>query len=129
MFAEIKEKDDGYKKFIEQSGMYLKLGVHDDSTNRAKVAELLHDHTSKSGDEQISFKRYVDRMNELQNIIYYNTGESIAAVSSSPVLEASRKQDPEMTDRMDPIEDYGAQQLKDFDGNKLKPTIEKEAED
>ena len=64
-------------------------------------------------------------MKELQNDIYYNTGESMAAVSSSPVLEVSRKQDPDVTDRMDPIEDYGARQLKDFDGNKLKPTTEK----
>merc|ERR1711913_227158 len=56
MFAEIAEKKDDYKKFYEQFGKCLKLGVHEDSTNRTKVAELLRFHTSKSGDEQISFK-------------------------------------------------------------------------
>merc|ERR1739848_585 len=84
MFAEIAEKKDDYKKFYEQFGKCLKLGVHEDSTNRTKVAELLRWHTSKSGDEQISFKEYIDRMKEGQNDIYYITGESIAAVSSSP---------------------------------------------
>merc|ERR1712217_54181 len=60
MFAEIAEKKDEYKKFYEQFGKCLKLGVHEDSTNRTKVAELLRFHTSKSGDEQISLKEYVD---------------------------------------------------------------------
>merc|ERR1719487_1728365 len=61
MFAEIAEKKDDYKKFYEQFGKCLKLGVHEDSTNRTKVAELLRFNTSKSGDEQISLKEYVDR--------------------------------------------------------------------
>merc|ERR1719240_490181 len=84
MFAEIAEKKDDYKKCYE-------LGVHEDSTNRTKVAELLRFNTSKSGDEQISLKEYVDRMKEGQNDIYYITGESIAAVSASPFLESLRK--------------------------------------
>merc|ERR1712194_1002507 len=46
MFAEIAEKKDDYKKFYEQFGKCLKLGVHEDSTNRTKVAELMRYHTS-----------------------------------------------------------------------------------
>merc|ERR1711959_580275 len=91
MFSEIAEKKDDYKKFYEQFGKYLKLGIHEDSTNRAKIAELLRYQTSKSGDESISLKEYVDRMKEGQNDIYYITGESVAQVSSSPFLENLRK--------------------------------------
>ena len=36
-------------------------------------------HTSKSGEEQISFQEHVDRTREGQNDIYYINGESIAA--------------------------------------------------
>merc|ERR1712190_346360 len=120
MFAEIAEKKDDYKKFYEQFGKCLKLGVHEDSTNRTKAAELLRYHTSKSGDEQISFKEYVDRMKEGQNDIYYITGESIAAVSSSPFLETLRKKGLEVLYMVDPIDEYAVQQLKEFDGKKLK---------
>merc|ERR1711930_36812 len=122
MFAEIAEKKDDYKKFYEQFGKCLKLGIHEDSTNRTKVAELLRFHTSKSGDEQISLKEYVDRMKEGQNDIYYITGESIAAVSSSPFLEALRKKGLEVLYMVDPIDEYCVQQLKEFDGKKLKST-------
>merc|ERR1712048_423467 len=120
MFAEIAEKADDYKKFWEQFGKCLKLGVHEDSTNRTKVAELLRFHTSKSGDEMISFKEYVDRMKEGQNDIYYITGESIAGVSSSPFLENLRKKGLEVIYMVDPIDEYSVQQLKEFDGKKLK---------
>ncbi|CAE7281024.1 HSP90 [Symbiodinium sp. CCMP2456] len=113
---------DDYKKFYEQFGKCLKLGVHEDSTNRTKLAELLRYHTSKSGDEQISLKEYVDRMKEGQNDIYYITGESIAAVSSSPFLETLRKKGIEVLYMIDPVDEYSVQQLKEFDGKKLKST-------
>merc|ERR1711930_8062 len=122
MFAEIAEKKDDYKKFYEQFSKCLKLGVHEDSTNRTKVAELLRFHTSKSGDEQISLKEYVDRMKEGQNDIYYITGESITAVSSSPFLETLRKKGLEVLYMVDPVDEYAVQQLKEFDGKKLKST-------
>merc|ERR1712176_369466 len=122
MFAEIAEKKDDYKKFYEQFGKCLKLGVHEDSTNRVKVAELLRYQTSKSGDESISLKEYCDRMKEGQNDIYYITGESVAAVSSSPFLENLRKKGLEVLYMVDPIDEYGVQQLKEFDGKKLKST-------
>merc|ERR1739847_39590 len=112
MFAEIAEKKDDYKKFYEQFSKNLKLGVHEDSTNRTKVAELMRYHTSKSGDEQISLKEYVDRMKEGQNDIYYITGESIAAVSSSPFLETLRKKGLEVLYMVDPIDEYAVEELK-----------------
>merc|ERR1711957_164702 len=122
MFTEIAEKKDDYKKCYEQFGKCLKLGVQEDSTNRTKLAELLRFNTSKSGDEQISLKEYVDRMKEGQNDIYYITGESIAAVSSSPFLESLRKKGLEVLYMVDPIDEYAVQQLKEFDGKKLKST-------
>merc|ERR1711881_541940 len=122
MFSEIAEKKDDYKKFYEQFGKNLKLGVHEDSTNRTKIAELMRYQTTKSGDETWGLKEYVDRMKEGQNDIYYITGESIAAVSSSPFLECLRKKGLEVLYMVDPVDEYAVQQLKEFDGKKLKST-------
>merc|ERR1711964_364451 len=120
MFNEIAEKKDDYKKFYEQFGKNLKLGIHEDSTNRNKIADLLRYQTSKSGDESISLKEYCDRMKEGQNDIYYVTGESVQQVSSSPFIEALRKKGFEILYMVDPIDEYCVQQLKEYDGKKLK---------
>merc|ERR1712193_352747 len=128
MFAEIAEKKDDYKKFYEQFSKCLKLGIHEDSTNRTKIAELLRYQTSKSGDEMISLKEYVDRMKEGQSDIYYMTGESVAQVSSSPFIETLRKKGFEVLYMVDPIDEYCVQQLKEYDVKKLK-SIAKEGLD
>merc|ERR1711900_41347 len=90
------------------------------ATNRAKIADLLRYQTSKSGDESISLKEYCDRMKEGQNDIYYVTGESVAQVSSSPFIETLRKKGFEVVYMCDPIDEYAVQQLKEYDGKKLK---------
>merc|ERR1719231_689811 len=120
MFNEITEKKDDYKKFYEQFSKNLKLGIHEDSTNRNKLADLLRYQTSKSGDDVISLKEYCDRMKEGQNDIYYITGESIQGVSSSPFIEMLRKKGYEVIYMIDPIDEYCVQQLKEYDGKKLK---------
>merc|ERR1712193_259124 len=120
MFAEIAEKKDDYKKFYEQFGKNLKLGIHEDSTNRSKIADLMRYQSSKSGEDLLSLKEYVDRMEEGQNFIYYITGESLAAVSSSPFMESLRKKGMEVLFMVDPIDEYTVQQLKEFDGKKLQ---------
>jgi len=120
MFTDIAEKKDDYKKFYEQFGKNLKLGIHEDSTNRAKIAELLRYQTSKSGDEMISLREYVDRMKEGQKDIFYVTGESVAAVQASPFIENLKKKGYEVIYMVDPIDEYSVQQLKEYDGKKLK---------
>ncbi|CAD7976563.1 unnamed protein product [Amoebophrya sp. A25] len=120
MFAEIAENSEDYKKFYEQFSKNLKLGIHEDGTNRNKIAELMRYQTSKSGDDNVSLKEYVDRMKEGQEDIYYITGESVAGVSASPFIETLKKKGLEVLYMVDPIDEYCVQQLKEFDGKKLK---------
>ena len=120
MFAEIQENQEDYKKFYEQFSKNLKLGIHEDSANRSKLSDLLRFHTSKSGEDLISFKEYIARMKEGQKDIFYITGESRAQVANSPFLEALKKRGLEVLYLVDPIDEYMVQQLKEYDGKKLK---------
>ncbi|XP_072172614.1 heat shock protein 83-like [Diadema setosum] len=119
LFQEISEDKDNYKKLYEQFSKNLKLGIHEDSQNRSKIADFLRYHTSHSGDEMSSLKEYVARMKENQTQIYYITGESKEQVANSPFVERVKKRGFEVLYMTEPIDEYCVQQLKEYDGKTL----------
>merc|ERR1712118_610131 len=102
LFGEIQENAEDFKKFYEQFGKNVKLGVHEES-----------------GNEQTSLKDYISRMPESQKDIYYITGETKKAVETSPFIEKCKKRNYEVLFMVDPIDEYCVQQLKEYDGKKL----------
>ncbi|KAG8561691.1 hypothetical protein GDO81_015443 [Engystomops pustulosus] len=119
LFTELAEDKENYKKFYEHFSKNIKLGIHEDSTNRKKLSELLRYHSSASGDEMISLAEYVSRMKENQKHIYYITGETKEQVAHSAFVERLRKHGLEVIYMTEPIDEYCVQQLKEFDGKTL----------
>merc|ERR1712025_1401935 len=119
LIEELSEDKDNFKKFYEQFSKNLKLGIHEDSTNRKKLAGYLRYYTSASGDDLCSLSDYVSRMKENQKDIYYITGESKEVVAASAFVERLKKRGLEVVYMTEPIDEYVVQQLKGFDGKNL----------
>ena len=119
LMEELAEDKDSWKKFYEQFAKNIKLGMHEDTTNRKKLSGFLRYHTSASGDEQCSLGDYVSRMKENQKDIYYITGENREIVAQSAFVERLKKRGLEVIYMTEPIDEYVVQQMKEFDGKNL----------
>merc|ERR1712238_129071 len=116
LIEDLAEDKESYKKLYEQFGKNLKLGIHEDSTNRKKLADFLRYPSSNSGDDVTSLKEYCSRMKENQKDIYYITGESKDSVQNSAFVERVKKRGFEVIYMVDPIDEYSVQPLKEYEG-------------
>merc|ERR1712190_202030 len=96
-----------------------KMGCYEDDSNRSKLSKLLRFRTTKSDDKEISLDKYLDRMQESQESIYYMSGDSIETMKKAPALQIFKKKDLEVLMLPDHLDEPCLQKLADYEGKKF----------
>merc|ERR1711997_732260 len=116
------KKDDDEKswtKFWKEFNKNLKMGCYEDDSNRSKLSKLLRFTTTKSEGKQISLDKYLDRMQESQESIYFMSGDSIDTMKKAPALQMFTKKDLEVLMLDDHLDEPCLQKLADYEGKKF----------
>merc|ERR1711937_661858 len=100
-------------------GKNLKMGCYEDDSNRSKLSKLLRFTTTKSEDKEISLDKYLDRMQESQESIYYMSGDSMDTMKKAPSLQIFLKKDLEVLMLSDHLDEPCVQKLADYEGKKF----------
>ncbi|MGA2506542.1 MAG: molecular chaperone HtpG [Chitinispirillaceae bacterium] len=112
---------ENYRNFWKTFGPVIKEGIHTDPENREKLLELIRFQSSMgTKDDLVSLKTYVSRMRPDQKEIYYITGESREIAEKSPHLEVFKAKSIEVLFLLDPIDEWIAPDIYNYDNKKLK---------
>merc|ERR1712241_458990 len=96
-----------------------KMGCYEDDSNRSKLSKLLRFITTKSEGKEISLDKYLDRMQESQESIYYMSGDSLETMKKAPSLQVFKKKDIEVLMLADHLDEPCIQKLADYEGKKF----------
>merc|ERR1711920_799122 len=116
---EKKEEDGLWTKFWKEFNKNLKMGCYEDDSNRSKLSKLLRFYTTKSDGKEISLDKYLDRMQESQESIYYMSGDSLETMKKAPALQIFEKKDLEVLMLPDHLDEPCLQKLADYEGKKF----------
>merc|ERR1711935_686111 len=114
-----KDEESGWAKFYKEFAKNLKMGCYEDDSNRSKISKLLRFHSTKSEDKMINLDKYLDRMAESQESIYYMSGESLDTMAKAPSLQMFKKKDLEVLMLVDHLDEPCIQKLADYEGKKF----------
>merc|ERR1711981_159053 len=114
-----KDEESGWSKFYKEFAKNLKMGCYEDDSNRSKLSKLLRFQTSKSEGKDISLDKYLDRMAESQESIYYMSGESLDIMAKAPAMGVFKKKDLEVLMLSDHLDEPCIQKLADYEGKKF----------
>merc|ERR1712159_594727 len=114
-----KDEESGWSKFYKEFAKNLKMGCYEDDSNRSKLSKLLRFTTSKSEGKEISLDKYLDRMAESQESIYYMSGESLDIMAKAPAMQVFKKKDLEVLMLSDHLDEPCIQKLADYEGKKF----------
>merc|ERR1711935_434905 len=114
-----KDEESTWSKFYKEFNKNLKMGCYEDDSNRSKISKLLRFTSTKSEDKDISLDKYLDRMQESQESIYYMSGDSLEIMKKAPSLQIFMKKDIEVLMLSGHLDEPCIQKLADYEGKKF----------
>merc|ERR1711903_153511 len=114
-----KDEESTWAKFYKEFNKNLKMGCYEDDSNRSKISKLLRFSSTKSEDKDISLDKYLDRMQESQESIYYMSGDNMEVMKKAPSLQMFKKKDIEVLMLADHLDEPCIQKLADYEGKKF----------
>merc|ERR1712226_747358 len=111
-----KDEESTWLKFWKEFNKNLKMGCYEDDSNRSKLSLFI---TTKSEGKEINLDKYLDRMQESQESIYYMSGESLEVMQKAPALQMFKKKDIEVLMLSDHLDEPCIQKLADYEGKKF----------
>merc|ERR1712151_1019741 len=114
-----KDEETTWQKFWKEFNKNLKMGCYEDDSNRSELSKLLLFMTTKSEGKEINLDKYLDRMQESQESIYYMSGESLDGMQKAPALQIFKKKDIEVLMLPDHLDEPCIQKLADYEGKKF----------
>merc|ERR1712107_601428 len=113
------DEESTFAKFWKEFNKNLKMGCYEDDSNRSKLSKLLRFMTTKSEGKEISLDKYLDRMQESQESIYYMSGDSVDIMKKLPALQVFQKKDIEVLMLSDHLDEPCLQKLAGYEGKKF----------
>merc|ERR1712166_1203578 len=114
-----KDEESTWSKFYKEFNKNLKMGCYEDDSNRSKISKFLRFTSTKSEEKDISLDKYLDRMQESQESIYYMSGDSLDVMHKAPALQMFKKKDIEVLMLSDHLDEPCIQKLADYEGKKF----------
>ncbi|WP_432197810.1 molecular chaperone HtpG [Streptomyces sp. bgisy027] len=109
-----------YGTFWREFGTVLKEGLVTDSENSDAILAVASFATTHADDEPTTLTRYVERMKDGQDDIFYITGESRQSIENSPHMEAFRDRGIEVLLLTDPVDEVWVDTVGEYQGKRLR---------
>ena len=124
----LRDDREGYEKFFKTFGRQLKVGCLNNYGAKKEFLQDLLLFYSSTEKKMVTLGEYVDRMSEDQKIIYYATGENLAAMDNLPQTELLRERGIEILYLTEPMDDMLMGILREYKEKTFRSAIDGDLE-
>lgn len=115
----LKSDRDKYEKVFDKFGKALKFGAYNNfGADKDKLKDLLLYYSDRRK-KPITFGEYVAEQKDKSPILYA-CGETVEKIAMLPQLEGAREKDSDILYFVDPVDEFIARLLNDYDGHKFE---------